>query len=313
MVSSIYRFVGDKNMYSYSISENVEENMKFWMDLSFLSMGAYTTIEKNEINYLGDRQDKLFAIKDAVYGDGYIYQSYYKNWVWENDVEIDSNYSYPIICSGIWIESDFHHKDLVSGVLEYHIDYKNGRIVFDNQDAVESSYGSGDLNIYAEFSYKNVYIVTKTELIKTISESLEMNNPIGSGEKLLSSDEIPLPCILVGESEHEWTGYQLGGGKICGHNIYAKVYANDESVANSVIDILSQQENKRIPSIDWSTCDSTFDEYGDINPSFSGVYEVYSIYDWGKEIYIENANGFKKESGPNYGFVEYLVKSSFHL
>jgi len=308
---SNYTFIGNTRIGNNSISSNVVESIKYWIDISFLSDGACDTINKDETDYSGKNIGALTPVSDRVYGDGFVYQSYFKNWVWEEDISKEYDFEDIVVCSGIWIGSDFHSKQ-ASGDLYFSIDYRNGRVVFENQNAVENAYGASGVNeVVAEFSYKRVYVVTETELVRSFAESESMNNPIGSGDNLLNEDKIPLPAIIVSENNHSWRGYQLGGGKICSHSINVDVFSHDDDLGGSIIDILSQQENKKVPSVDWSLCESSFDWMGDINPAFSGVYDIATIYKW-KDMDLLTANGVKQATGIRTGFVEFLVDSYPH-
>lgn len=311
MVAS-FGFMGSKKIGDIGISNTTNENIKYWIDLSFLEEGACDTINLNETDYDYRNLSKLSSVEDRVYGEGRVYQAPLKNWVWEEGIQKQYDFETPVVCSGLWIGGEFHSKTAASGDLKYSIDYRNGRAIFDNAYGPDVAYGSGNVPVCAEYSYKRIYVVTETELVKTFAESDDLNNPIGSGEDVLNDQKIPLPAVVISERNHEWAAYQLGGYKKCLHQTTAAVFSSDSEMGENIVDILSQQENKKIPSIDWTNCESPFDWMGDINPLFSGVYEIQSAYPW-INIYVLSAAGLKNENGIRMGSIEFLIESSPHM
>jgi len=309
MVGS-FGFLGNQTIGEKTIAEQVVENIRYWLDISFLEMGGYDNISLHEENNRSTDISELKKVEDRVYGDGYVYQSFFKNWVYESGANFPSAAVQPVICSGFWVDSDFHDKSS-SGALAHHVDYIHGRIIFDDVDPVDTAYGSGDVQIYAEFSYKRVNIVAEHELHRTVAVSEEMNNPLGSGLDVMSDLQIALPAVIISQVRDEWTGFQLGGSKKANHTIIGRVYSPERYQASRIVDILSEQENKRIPSIDWNLTESPVDEYGDVNPLFSGVYIIQDLYPW-KDLYLLNSVGVKRAGIIANGSVNFLVQSLPH-
>lgn len=304
MVGS-FGFAGDPKIYQTSVSENIVRNIRYWLDVSFLELGAYTNISLNEQNFDYEDISQLKPVSDRVFLDGQVYQSKFKNWVWESGISYKFSTTDPTICSGIYIGGDFHPRGC-SGDMSYHVDFKNGRVIFDNAYAPNTYYGSGSVPVCAQFSYKNIYIATQSELVKTLVES-EETNPIGSGEDVMTEDKIPFPAVIVRKGPNEWEPYQLGGNKIYTGIMYGEVFDTTD-IGQNVVDILSQQRDKKIPSIDWNLCESPFDEYGDINTAFSGIYEISTIYGW-KHIYLKDTSSVTQNGSERIGTINFFIEA----
>jgi len=307
-----FSFIGEQKLSGDSISKLLCNNIKTWIDISFVRTGGYDTVSLNEPAYDGTDLSALTPIDDRVYGQGYVYQSYFKNWIWENDIPEEGMTEPPVVCSGIWVGGDFYPRE-ASGDMAYHVDYRNGRIIFDMWMAPDQVYGSGNVEVTASFSYKRVYVASDYELKQTIENiSKYANNPIGSGENILDESKIPLPAVIVQEMSHSWDGYQLGGYKKCNHIVSATIFSARSIDGENIVDMLSQQENKKVPTIDWNDSETCFDEYGDVNASFSGVFESQSIYPW-KDIYINETEGRKDKKGVYAGKVTFYIETSPHM
>lgn len=314
MSSPSYGFIGNQKFGKRTASSILVENLSYWMNVSFLEQGAYTNIEKDQENYLGEDLSELKQIDDGSWGEGYIYQSKFKNWVYEDGINYPSSMSKPTICSGIWVGNDFHHKDIASGDMSFSIDYLNGRVMFFTPYGPDYAYGSGVPNgsgsipIKAEFSYKDIYIISEEDDVDEAVVSQAMSNPYGSGLSYPTESEVPLPVISITERNLDFIPKQLGGFKIGQHAVSCNVYATNKTDRNGLCDVLVQQENKKVPTIDWSTSETPLNEYGDINTSFSGVYEARSAYPW-KDTYIQNARCSKDYDKFTEGVVFYEIET----
>ena len=310
-MASGFGFMGGKMVGELSVTEQVVANIANWINISFLESGAFDTIKLSDAGTDGEEKSRLVSVEDRIYGEGYVYQSAYKNWAHESGIAFNDDFGEYIVCSGIYIGGDFYHKS-ESGVLAYHIDYPNGRIIFDNQNSVADAYGSGDLDIYAEFSYKRVTIITADEYYRRTYIGRQANNPVGSGSAIPKDIDIKLPAVIIDSSNDSWAPYQLGGHKRGIHNVVANVYGVVKSDINRIVDILSQQQDKKIPSIDWSKSEEELDEYGDINPAYSGAYTAQAIYPW-KHLYILRSTGQKMRGQALHGSAAFLIESLYHI
>lgn len=312
-MTATYGFIGNQDYSKRTDSSIVVENIAYWLDVSFVEAGLYTNIDVNTVNYYGEDISELVEFENPEYYlDGQVYQSKFKNWIYEEGINYPAGAATPIVCSGIYINDEFHLKTEASGYLGYHIDYLNGRIIFDNAYGAETAYGSGDLTIKAAFSYKNIYVTTeeRTELYGKVFK--EMSNPEGTGVFYARENEIPLPVITVSEKKKKWTPQQLGGFKIANRTIACRIYAENTTDRNSLCDILAQQENKKIPSIDWTNSESPLDNYGDINTLFSGVYAAKDAFPY-NDSYIKDAEAIKAIEEIPEGTVLYNIDTYNYL
>jgi len=310
-MASGFGFIGNQKIGDLSITEQVVHNTSNWINISFLENGGHRKVVMNETNTTGIDLSEFKPVEDYKYDDGYVYQSNFKNLVHESGIVHNDSFEDPIICSGIYVGGDYYPKE-ESGVMSYHIDYTNGRVIFDNYNVIEDVYGSGDISVYAEFSYKTVTVMTSDEARKKAVQTESKNNPAGSGDYLPEENHIQLPAVVVNSIEDTWLPYELGGHKKARHSVAATVYGSEKNEVSKIVDILSQQQNKKIPSIDWNKSSSQLDEFGDINPEFSGVYVSKEIYPW-KHLYILTARGSKEGRGNMSGTVSFLIESIYHM
>jgi len=307
-----YGFIGNQRFGNRTAGSIVVENLSYWMNISFLEQGAYTNISKNQLDYWGNDSSQLSQINDGSWVDGGIYQSRFKNWVYESGVTIPAGMSEATICSGVWIGGDFYNKDTASGDLAFTVDYINGRVKFFTPYGPAGVYGSGSVPIKAEFSYKDIYISSDENMPSEAVVVQSMSNPAGSGVSYPTEKEVPFPVVIVGEKNSSWRPKQLGGFKIGVHSINCNVYADNKTDRNGICDVLAQQENKKVPTIDWSKSETPLDEYGDINASFSGVYDAKTAYP-SKDMYILSATASKDSDKFTEGVVFYQVETDSYI
>jgi len=309
-----FGFIGSPSFGKRTDSSNIVSNIVYWLDISFLQNGQFCNIGLHELDYLGNDLSKLMPITGTGWVDGQVYQSKFKNWIYESGLTLDAGITAPKICSGIWIGGDFYTKTAATGALTYHIDYRNGRIIFDTAYGPDYVYGSGEgsVPIYSEFSYKNIYILSDEDATQNAVMAQFTTMSAGSGIEYLKTLEIPLPVISIYERRKEWRPRQIGGSKIALPTVICHIYSSNTTDRNALCDILAQQENKKVPSIDWSTCETPLNEYGDINPLFSGIYDIRTTYPW-KDIYITKSTSEKTNIEIPEGIINYSIEVESYM
>jgi hypothetical protein len=303
-MNGTFGFFGTQNIGYESNMELILNNVRNWIDINFQKLGYFDTITSGEINYDEVDLSKLSLINDEVYGSGVVYQSKFKNWVTESGLTYPAGISNPIICSGIYIDNVFYNK-ATTGDYSYHIDYDNGRVIFDDEPEITGI-------VQANFSRKKVEIFRPSRYSKEIYEQ-KYDNPQGEGEEISNSYKISMPLVNVTNLDgFMMKPYGLGGEKKIEAKIRIDVFSTDKIYGERILDILGSQKDAKIASIDFNNFDSKFDEYGDLNPLYSGISHYGESNPW-RNIYILDAKTLKTEGEIKRGSVTYFIESNVFL
>jgi len=193
---------------------------------------------------------------------GRVYQSAFKNWVYESGV-VPSNYvllqgfTEPIRVSGVYVEGRFCPTDPTDPAYDatcaHTIDYLNGRVIF-NQSM------PANLNVHADFAFKEVAVVTASkfnnQLIEGVLETKYTTNPRTANQLVYPSGNsriMPYPIIFIEDASRDFEAYQLGDRSLIAvDEMVYHVYALDESTRDNLVDLISYQERKRLPIINFN-------------------------------------------------------------
>lgn len=134
-------FKGVENINDYTNSEIIDINLKFWLDESFLAIGAYNHVS-------GD----FNPVENHFYQKGKVWESQYQNIIWE----------YPATT-------------YVNGIESGNLNYYNGNLFLDNAVSIKSKVS------YDFYTRRyNVYRSEEVDWFNEI-ESYDINQPYGSG------------------------------------------------------------------------------------------------------------------------------------
>ena len=201
-------------------------------------------------------QSKLSLVSnDPDFLDGQVYQSQYKNWVYEEDIAVPSGFIGPTLASGVFVNSVFHPRiDLVYG---HSIDYPGGRIIFDDETAVVM----GDL-VQAAFGVRRVQVEeTNNDIIPLINDLLVSNPEIAAPHALPSG--IHLPAVYIERARGTSRGLALGGGKITTREINFHILTKHANDIKPISFTLSELEDTPLELVNWDTAPQPLDEFGD--------------------------------------------------
>lgn len=252
-------------------------NYILFLDNELLRDGNYQNVTSGLPFYSGEDMSK-FVVDDnpktlAPLGlmntstgapiTGRVYQSAFKNWVYESGV-VPSNYAIaqgftaPIRVSGVYVDGRFCPTDSTAvgydASCAHTVDYLNGRVIFD-QDM------PANLNVHADFAFKEVAVVTASkfnnQLVGGVLETKFTTNPRTAGQLIYPSGGsriLPYPVIFVEDASRDYEAYQLGDRSLIAIDEMAfHIYALDESTRDNLVDLVSFQERKRIPIIDFNS------------------------------------------------------------
>ena len=224
-----------------SISNLLLDNFISFYDWGFLNKGGYynNAIPSSGM-YRGDKTI-LKPVKDPNYEEGQVWQGYRPNWVWETGVSVGT----PINISGVFVSGVFRSTTNITQ--PYHIDYSNGRVVFDSPIPLTT-------NVKLEYSNKWINVVSTRGIpwfrdiqqgVNRISDQFDYYAS-GSWAKL-GQTRVPLPTIAIQVPPiNDTKPYQLGGGQWVYSNIVFHVIAENDWECQNLLDKIVYQNDKTI-------------------------------------------------------------------
>jgi hypothetical protein len=114
--------------------------------------------------------------------------------------------------------------------------------------------------VQADFAYKMVAVMTASkfnnQLVNGVIETKFTTNPRTFNQLVYPSGNsriMPYPIIFVEDAARSFDAYQLGDRSlIANEEMMFHIFALDESTRDNLIDLVSFQERKRIPIIDFN-------------------------------------------------------------
>jgi hypothetical protein len=166
----------------YKLRSLLKLNYKLFVDMHMLRENAFTTITSGTQFYDGSSLSLLLpdtSADDTLFGvsDGQVWQSPYRQWVYESGVPLDgTNVQSPlIVASGVYVEGAFRATD--DPTFGHTIDFINGRIIFNSPQSL-------DLEIHADFSAREVRVGFEhdfnQQFDKSVLELQYFTNPLTS-------------------------------------------------------------------------------------------------------------------------------------
>jgi len=254
-------------MASMKLRTLLKLNLKFLPDYEFVRDGRYTNVSSGEAFYDGNDMSRLLpdtSADDLFYGlqDGQVWQSPFRNWVYEsgvvrNDEILIRDMASPIICSGVYVSGTFYatdpeHAEYVDHV-SHHIDWINGRIIFDNPIPV-------DADVQASFAYKHIRVAFDRDYLRQqqhgFLESKFTTNPMTSNQLVYpSGGAYPFPAVYIEVNGRRWGvgGYEMGNRSLVATDTTTlHIYTLDELTFDDVADTMAYQCRKNIPMIDFN-------------------------------------------------------------
>jgi len=230
-------FKGIVDIGTQGYTDALKANIINYLDYGFVDAGAYNSVRLDSTGQYGGRVDRFYAVDNPNYDDRTLWQGQRKNIVWEDKVSIGNKIS----ISGVWVNNNL----VTSGV---NIDYNNGRIFFDTPLSYSDT-------VQMEYSYKLVSVEDNDNLPffkRFETDSLRFDDiffPVSSGENLeLSENRVQMPVIGVSVlNDRQQDGYQIGNfDKRVRDRIFLNIFAETDTEANKISDIICQQQNQTI-------------------------------------------------------------------
>lgn len=240
----------------------LKHSWREFLDAELLRDGNYDVITSGTQFY--DGQDLSVLVPDTGqevlaeggYQAGQIWQSLFRNWVYQNPPALNpsvvlQHWPTAFRASGVYIDGAFRLEN--DPTYPHSIDYLNGRIIFDSPLPLSTT-------VHSDFTYKTVQILSLREfnnqLQNGVLEQQYKTNPFTAGQLVYPSGTTrlsPLPIIFTEDLGRTYSNYQLGDRSLVARDELAcEIWALDESTRDNLIDLVSFQQRKSFPIINYN-------------------------------------------------------------
>jgi hypothetical protein len=230
--------IGDSQLSSQLIS-NMVEFFKWGM----LGVGDfYNVYLSTQLSY-GGNPSTLRLSDDRRYPKGMIWEGYKSNWVWEQEIEWQTQ---PIQISGIYVNNNFYPTGTNDPTYAYNISYPRGSVIFNNPIPTNSV-------VQCEYSHRKWgFYQSNSQWYHTLLDRLDRMDDYsfnwqGSGLWSIFNDaRISFPVVVVEPiPNRKFVPKALGGGQWCYQDVKFHIYASDSDDRDDMVDILTYQNEKR--------------------------------------------------------------------
>jgi len=254
-----FKGIEDTGFGGYSLTDQLLFNIKNWINWGLLHHGAFESVMLDDVSFYADDESILKPSPHDTFVEGIVWEGAGREWVWESGVVVPSGMVEPFRVSGIEFDGTFLPLDTV-GAKSYHVDYRHGRILFDQPQ-------SSDSEIRVEY--------TKREVFVDSADTLEFRTLMLNAVEEFRTDDAPditpvrehqawLPAIFVDIRDGRQRGLQLGGGQIKTRIITLHIFADNPGDRNLLMDWLDFQSRAAFFMADLNDITFPFDEFGDI-------------------------------------------------
>lgn len=290
-----------------SLLDELEENLKQYLDWGFLNIGGYVNISIPTSGLYGGSFHQLKTVETPGYKIGQVWQGPKKDWVWQsgfyyNDGWFDNNTVNNI--SGININDNFISGPTGVANTGYYINYPLGQVVFDKpipkNSKVELNYSYRWCQIYkdsSDSSWKELQ-----ELTYKPSPSINQQN---QGDYSISANHrIQMPAIIIEPiARSSLKGFQLGARDFWVYqDLFLHIFTENASDKNKIVDVIRLQKESTIPMYDINKVVNSgvysLDHKGSINPSglmYHQLSDYNSPYFW-RTFFIKDIEIMDMES-----------------
>lgn len=270
----------------------LKTNMELWLNDKLLRQGLYVNVGLNEVDAYGNNISVLLPIEDEDFQTGQVWQSAFKNWVWESGIPSSvSGLAPPGVASGVVVNGSFTPEATTTGTFAHFIDYPNGRVIFTAPISTATS-------VKSNFSYRTVTIEDadrfNNENQELLLETFYKDNPAQTGvANYPTKDQKTLPAIWIDIRDRNSSGYELGSRSIVSDFIgVLHVWARDTFLIDLLEDILGDEHRAVILGINFNNAPYHLLSRGRKNHawlSYDTYANVHHPYFY-RRIYLDNVN-----------------------
>ena len=227
------------------LNSQLESNLKSFLDRGMLGIGGWFNVNIPTSGAWGGTFDQLRLVDDPSYGEGQVWESARKDWVWENEVPYTGGS--PISITGVSVDGTFYGTG--DATYAHHYNYPLGRVVFDNPIASTST-------VKLEYSYRNVqvYIADQAPWWDELQyNSMRVDDSsfsqVGSGNwAILSNNRVQMPAVVIeAVPRRTYQPYELGSSNnFITQDVLFHVVSESRWWRNQLVDIISLQKDKTL-------------------------------------------------------------------
>lgn len=239
------KFQGVDSIGRAQVTEQLSDNMISFLNNGFLSIGAFYNVSMSQSGVFNNPYSRLRPVSDPSFSDGRVWEGFRANWVWEKNIEFDTQPNGVVVA----VNS--------SVVSEYKTNYPLGRVVFNSAlpttSRVEASYSYRYINTYS----------SDTEFfrqIQTNSLRSDINFMAGSGSWNVDvRNRVQLPAVFVDVVPNRRdVPKEIGGGIFINQDIIFHVVSETASDRKRIMDILANQREHKIYLFDKNAVGNSF-------------------------------------------------------
>ena len=259
----------------FELTDQLLYNLKWFLDWGLLNRGGYGIFQLDDESFYDTDESQLNLVRDERYVEGTVWEGAGREWVWESGVSLGSGAIDPFRVSGVYI-NDVFVPIADSGINAHHVDYLNGRIIFDQPKS------SSDI-IQAEFTRRSVHVGFADDrdfrvmMLNAIEEFLTDSLPSGT---TVREHQLWLPSIFIEMGEGSQRGLELGGGQIKTRNVIFHIFSDNPQDRNLLMDWLDYQSRSGFFLADLNSITFPFDQFGDIVSGVTNWVDMTVEFPW---------------------------------
>ena len=294
----MFHLKGFNSVKDATLNNEIQDNLIEFFDWALLKKGNYFNVSVGETSPDGYDYSQLRLSSNENYTTGTCWEGVRSNWVWQSGVSysptplVGTNNAKPGV-SGVYVDDTFY-PTTTTGAYAHHVDYFNGRVVFDSPIPTGSK-------VQVEHSYKwiNVVYANSVPWLREIQyRSYDVNGEFlqpSKGKWDISPEaRLQLPAIAVEiVPRRNITGFQLGGGSYVNTDVLFHCIAEDEITRNKLVDIVSLQNEKTFYAFNSNLVASSVDfplDYRGTPVSGALNFEEIVLKHYGPDIRLKNSS-----------------------
>lgn len=236
------RLKGLTEIGSALLSDQLETNLVSFFNWGLLGVGAFFNVSIPTSGAFGGDKHRLRLATDPYYDDGQVWQGYRQDWVWETGVDYSVQ---PIRVSGVRVNGTFYPSS-TTGVYKHHVDYPQGRIVFDAAINPSSVVTCEYSHRYVHFTHSDAPWWRQVQLDSFRVDDEHFAQQGSGAWAVLSKNRVQLPAVVV-EAVPNTTRSPLmiGGGAKVRQDVLFTVLSETPGERKQLHDVVTYQWGKR--------------------------------------------------------------------
>lgn len=271
---------------------NIETNLKMFLDWSFLNIGAWFDVNIQEDSLQNNDYSKLKLSNNSIYQTGTLWEAQRKDWVWEKNITcVDRT---PITINNITVNNQTLNSN------SFKIDYPNGRILLNSPVSPNSS-----VKLNYSYRFVQVYRANDSEWFNLLQYNGPSTTKIVDRQdnswKIGNNFTLQLPAIVIEALPRSRSlPHEIGSsGLILEQDFCFHIFADNKNDRNKLIDILRLQQDLVIWLYDTNKLaqDNQYpiDYDGSLKDNALMYPEIIGQYPW-KKCWLRNINVFETDS-----------------